>query len=300
MIIIQIDQRLFYCICATYIGYIYFKPIFLKNTYLNNYVQTNFKNTLINLTYTYIYYYSRVQLYLIQFNIIKKKVIKFISSNIFKKNASENYEIIKNGKIQTITKQILDNDTDLINSCHLIIYSDYTENDDNQCINKIVLHPKAYNSSNDYTTTNYSFIQSNIVFEDGTEIDLKFKNENYNYYIVGNIINKKFILYFLRKHYTNHVKDFSDNFITNYKIKIIDQNINILQVNDNEVLEMKQDNYTIYKEDCKEEIAMSYNINLEQAYHHDIDCLKYPMDNKKISDSLCFTNSDDTEDYLKI
>ena len=58
---------------------------------------------------------------------------------------------------------------------------------------------------------------------DDKKIVVHFTNDKYNYLIVNNKLDKGFIIYFLKTHYNDLVKDLQTE---NYTIKIIGQIVN--------------------------------------------------------------------------
>jgi len=63
----------------------------------------------------------------------------------------------------------------------------------------------------EYTASNISFLLVELNIGNKEAIQIKFKNENYNYYIVNNRIDKEFILYFLRKYYKDRIDKYSND-----------------------------------------------------------------------------------------
>ena len=66
--------------------------------------------------------------------------------------------------------------------------------------------------------------------------------------LVDNVINKEFVIYLLKTHYPRYVKivnQFFGNNIDNYKITILDQDVNKIILNQYNYLTLKKDNYKI-------------------------------------------------------
>jgi hypothetical protein len=84
-------------------------------------------------------------------------------------------------------------------------------------------------------STSYSFVQNTIEMEDGDQYDLHLRE----FFVVGNQLFKHdFLEYYLFENYNFILKE-----NMNYKINIIDHDINILTVNKNEYIELFKDNY---------------------------------------------------------
>jgi hypothetical protein len=103
---------------------------------------------------------------------------------------------------------------------------------------------KTYIESLKVEQADYKFIMTEITI-DNNNISIHFTNEKYNYLIVDNKLNNQFIMYFLKTHYTDFVKDLSDSEIENYKIKIIDHNVNVVEFDNTKSLVINKTGYEI-------------------------------------------------------
>jgi hypothetical protein len=95
--------------------------------------------------------------------------------------------------------------------------------------------------------TRYNFVLVEIqIYSEIKKIDLT--TNEYNYMLVDNVINKEFVIYLLKTHYPRYVKivnQFFGNNIDNYKITILDQDVNKIILNQYNYLTLKKDNYKI-------------------------------------------------------
>ena len=95
--------------------------------------------------------------------------------------------------------------------------------------------------------TRYDFVLVEIqIYSEIKKIDLT--TNEYNYMLVDNVINKEFVIYLLKTHYPRYVKivnQFFGNNIDNYKITILDQDVNKIILNQYNYLTLKKDNYKI-------------------------------------------------------
>jgi hypothetical protein len=137
---------------------------------------------------------------------------------------STNIEFVKNGK--TIQGEDYD----------FIIYSQNNEK-------------KIMNNSFDKITcvkSEVSFILFNIVMNN-TTISLNLFGNNYNYYVSGNVIDNRFLWYFLNKHYNLNLIEP----LVNYTLNIIDNNVNIYAITYPEHFEITNDGIRIISHECQ-------------------------------------------------
>lgn len=227
---------------------------YIKNTLKNEDFKTSFNKLIINTSYNFIYIYSTCQ---IEISKIKNKINSYIESNPELKSFIKNN--VKNKFYKNITL-FKDNQTKKISYCELneLVKNNYFENNkydlfiysempfnSNSVVNKITFHDineLLKNIQNDeivYENVGYKFIMFEIIIDDKI-ISINLSSEKYNYMILNNVIDKIFIKYFLLNEYNKQI----DNSLIlnqelNYKIKIIDDNINILQFDHNDKLIIK-------------------------------------------------------------
>jgi len=75
-------------------------------------------------------------------------------------------------------------------------------------------------------------------------IRLDFTVHNNNYYVVGNIINSRFLNYFVNRYY--EVKS-----LENYTLTIIDNNVNMIEIGVDDYIRLDKDAYTIIRDKSK-------------------------------------------------
>jgi len=195
---------------------------------------------------------------LIKYPLLPDKINKI--SNYFIKN--EELEYINNGEV-IYTKSIKDllqnytplnnkmqqlqstlnvlsykkNDKNIENNFNIIIY---TDRKNKKVFNDI---PSVYN----YEESDFKFILIEIIINNEI-LKIDFKTNEYNYMIVDNIINKDFIFYFLKKHYEKYVKTvfYYGGKLDNYRLKILDQNVNEILLDKDNCLTIKKNNYELF------------------------------------------------------
>ena len=225
--------------------YLFFKSFvfsFLVNDYLRKNYPEKYDEVFFNVSFKLLFLFSKSQIiinrtnrYLVdnfnQVMIENPKINIFIENcinyyNRFTKNTNSIHDIefISDGKIiySDSKKNIINDAINFQMSYDFIIYSDYNLTE-NTYINKKI-QKSIENKNFDYELSDISFILSEIIIGDKI-IKVDFKTENYNYYIVNNTFNEKFILYFLSKHYISEIKDIPIDSIKQFKMKIIDYNV---------------------------------------------------------------------------
>jgi len=186
--------------------------------YLLKYNFPNYYNQVgVSLMYQIIYYYSSIEMLYLKF-------YKYKFKQTMKIQDSTNIEFVKNGK--TIKGEDYD----------FIIYSQNNEK-------------KIMNNSFDKITcvnSDVSFILFNIVMNN-TTISLNLFGNNYNYYVSGNVIDNRFLWYFLNKHYNLNLTEP----LVNYTLNIIDNNVNIYAITYPEHFEITNDGIRIISQECQ-------------------------------------------------
>ena len=223
---------------VVYLIFLYFKTIMffvLVNDYLKRTYPETYFNCFITCSYNLIYTYSKLQ---ICYNKIKYKLKEYIFSNqqiktfidnIYKSENLQEIEYINNGKVITKYNK---NDT-IINvvkeGTPFYIFSDlnnYNLNKNIKINKKIIQNTEI---TTDYEVSNVYFLLVEIILGDN-KYKINLKNETYNYYLVDNILDKKFFTYYLM----NYEKiNLSYDYIYNndkFIVKIIDNNVNIKEV----------------------------------------------------------------------
>ena len=237
---------------ANYAFSFYFFNFAFKNLYPEKY-----NNLIMNVSYCGIYFFTTVQMKLIQtrryivnkynsfllFFPFMKKYINNISEYFVK---TQDIEYIRDGEvIETSSKKwLLQNykkvDPDENNINKMTIYT-------NGINKKVLSHVPFEESHYNCEKTSYNFVLIEIqIYSEIKKIDLT--TDDYNYMLVDNVINKDFVIYLLKTHYPKYVKIvnyyYSGN-LDKYKIKILDQDVNEIVLNQYNYLTLKKDSYKI-------------------------------------------------------
>lgn len=225
----------------------------IKRFNYQNIFNIKWNNMLINLAYRTIYVYSKLQLLCIK---IKKNIFAtlFIINNttsiILQKKYSvqSNLEFYNFGNLiesrhnyknaSMTTKETIENCYKV--NINFIMYSDLSNLQNDKKINKVRYEDvPAYFC---YEVSNIKFIAL-IIFYENKDIPIELSSCDYNYYIVGNIIDKPFIMYFIK----NILKDNSigNSSLFKYKLTLYDHNANINQLDESQSIVIYKDDYSI-------------------------------------------------------
>ena len=228
------------------IGFIFLLDYYLKSKYPEKY-----NNFLVETSLRIIYTGSVIQIKLkkITTYIYKTfpRIKDFLDSYNKIDDKQDNIEYILDGKVIYLTsKEKIVNHIVNITKEDFIIYSDYvTDNNDNKCTNKKIIISDENCSDKDfiYEVSDIKFMLCEVYIDDKVyKITLKSDIENYNYYLVDNIINKKFIIYYLIEFYNEDFSKSTDKFI----LKIIDHDVNIFELDiteTNNYIKIQKDSY---------------------------------------------------------
>lgn len=185
---------------------------------------------LCGMSYNSIYYYSKLQL---QFMKTRNNTLTYAKSVPFLNNLLTYFKPDKS--IYTYTT---------INE-HFSICSkhDREKNIDYKIIINEILNDEEKKNieSSNIEEANYKFIMTEITI-DNKKFVIQFKTDKYNYLIINNGLDSEFIKYFLKTHYSEMVKDLE---IKNYTIKIIDNNVNIVEFDETKMLYIEKNEYNI-------------------------------------------------------
>jgi len=214
--------------------------------FLGYYDPILYNSILINIAQVCIQAYSKSQIisYKMYDNLKKNpKTVKYIEyientyENITKDPTIGMVEVIAFGYPVIYSKDKLKQDIDMIPEFEFIIYSDRKEK--SGPVDKILFFGKPDNY--EYEKCNYKFMSLTIVISDNEKYDLKLHSEKENYYITKNILNKNIFSFLIRKQY-GIIKD---EYTLCYRLEIIDQNINIINLTEKDSIVFGLDNYSI-------------------------------------------------------
>lgn len=240
---------------------------------LDEYLQTNYpevrekcKNVVINQSYNAIYLYSKLE---IMMNKCKPYVNKILNEypvlkkiiNYNAQNIEYNVEFVLDGKVvyKTTKENLMDSSYNMNynGAFDFIIYSEDNRNNNdtnndgsnNNMIHRKIIKTQSFQES-DFVCekSQIKFILCEFLIGD-KKFKVDFTNSNNNYYVVNNIIDIHFLKYFLQKYYSEHVKDIDFNLAHDFKINIIDHNINAVILDKQNNIKVAKENYELLKKD---------------------------------------------------
>ena len=222
----------------------------LINEYLQHKYPEKYNQLLVVASYNLIYLYSRGQLFFIKVNNNMRKLIEEHSTKYPELSHHLN-KILKNEKIEqknTIEyilngKQIfIDNidSTNVINApseYDFIIITENENNRENQYKNKRIIK-KIQDWDNKFEESKIRFILAEATLQKEQEqtdkkeqkeeetdaIKVEFKTDEYNFFIVNNVFDEKFMIYFLTTYYAEEFKH-ADFKLHDISISILDENV---------------------------------------------------------------------------
>jgi len=220
-----------------------FSSAFLFHLIMKQYYPREYTSILIFLTEQCIFAYSFIELN-------GKKMYKQIKNNssvnslVEQLKSSNNIEVILSGNsVNYLNKESIYSNVPFENT--FIIYSD---SEPMSCrTNKIIIHKFSKNTPKDvfnYKLCNYMFISTILYLEVKSLVinyDLRLFCDGNNYFVANNKIDKYVICYILnqQKNITSSPES------CKYKLSIIDQNANIIELSEKDVLYLNEDNYEI-------------------------------------------------------
>lgn len=212
-----------------------------------------FQRFIVETSYNCIYLFSKLQIFLSN---TKQTVNTFIDNNPtlskIKKDMNELMkpgivvmtEFIKDGK--SVSLFTSDNNSDSYDFA-IISWLDESK----KYINKKLVYDKAETkvAVGEFSDIKFMLVEIKIGDNEPHKIDLK--NDEFNYYLIGNKFNKQFFIYYLRN-YLN-VKEIDDN---KFSIKIIDQDVKTIELDftdKNEFIELEKTGYKLSNTNPSEE-----------------------------------------------
>ena len=210
---------------------------FLANDYFkNNYTETY--NTLITHGGFYlIHMYSKLQILCDKLPISIPSILIQLFNN---SSRDSEIEFIQDGQVHFLgTKdEFIKKDIKCWNDIDydFIIYSNYDEV--NKVVNKTIFTKIPDENDLNYSISNIKFVLVEVEMNDKT-IKIELKTDEYNYYIVNNVINHKFLEYFLKKYYSHETLEFQD-----MKLKILDHNVEKQEFDLTTALQINKDDYS--------------------------------------------------------
>jgi hypothetical protein len=222
----------FFAFLSYFLNYLYIG--ILITVILEKGYTEQFHNFIISLSYDCIYFYSKFQIMSIRF---KNSISKFVDSKPFLLK----FKNFVNQKLSSELYNKIEKFEEYGFSISNII--------ENGVINKKIIYDDNYVDTIEKSEIKFILIEFFIVDEYCNKYKIDLKTDTFNYYMVGNILNKNFFMFYLNNH-LNIKTNFNDQ--CKFYIKIIDNDINELELYftaKNEKIIIYKNHYTIQKDD---------------------------------------------------
>lgn len=221
--------------------------ILLLNDYFKREYPERYNNFIIEFPLYLIYLYSKGQIIygklrrqIIEFIDSNPHIKKFVNENIYKSKSNDlEIEYIVDGKVSAKYKRTQSLPDRSENDGSLLIFSDLVSSD--KCIPKKIIGSEI---NFDYKASNIQFMLLEVILNDKNYI-IHLKTESYNYYLVDNVLDRKFLSYYLMNYH--NVKYEEINTLMSYDVKMIDQNVSVKEfdITDKTFITFKENEYTI-------------------------------------------------------
>lgn len=225
-----------------------FIVFFLNDYFKQNYPQ-EYEHFVVSLSMKMIYMYSKLQ---IIYNNFSNKVNSYINENkinIFSNVVKNEIYQIKNGDIYkkfsapNVLEQFVNYKLFEDFNNNLFIYSDNSNPLQDKCINKVIFNENNFYLKYDISNIKFMLLETII---NGKTYKITLKSDTYNYYIVDNVLDKKFFIYYLKNNITDTLSNEDiDTIKDKINIKLIDNNVNVreLEITDEKNIVIKKDTY---------------------------------------------------------
>jgi hypothetical protein len=222
--------------------------LFFNDYFKRNYPQ-EYENFVVSLSMKMIYMYSKLQIVYYNFS---NKVNSYINENkinIFSNVVKNEIYQIKNGDIYkkfsapNVLEQFANYNLFEDFKYNLFVYSDNINPLEHNCINKVILNENNISLKYDISTIKFMLLEAII---NSKTYKITLKSDTYNYYIVDNVFDKKFFIYYLKNHNRDTITNEDiDTLKDKINIKLIDNNVNVkeVEITDDKFIIIKKDSY---------------------------------------------------------
>ena len=200
---------------------------------------------MISLCYNCVYIYSLCN---IKFNIIKNTMNRpfmllwsYLKENKILTEKIINTIVLIDANGNEINKIVTNNVEFIELACKKNNYSGLFLMDkkvETECVNNVFY--TSFPTTFDYNISKISFLSIELEHENKI-YSIHLKNNKYNYYIINNCLNQTFFKYYIK----NIIKSSINEANFDYKVTIIDNNVNIITLLPNQCLLIREDDYQI-------------------------------------------------------
>jgi len=200
---------------------------------------------MISLCYNCVYIYSLCN---IKFNLIKNTMNRpfmllwsYLKENKILTEKIINTIVLIDANGNEINKIVTNNVEFIELACKKNNYSGLFLMDkkvETECVNNVFY--TSFPTTFDYNISKISFLSIELEHENKI-YSIHLKNNKYNYYIINNCLNQTFFKYYIK----NIIKSSINEANFDYKVTIIDNNVNIITLFPNQCLLIREDDYQI-------------------------------------------------------
>jgi hypothetical protein len=276
---------------------------------------------LITVSYKILYFYSYLQIKYTKFKIFIMPFINILAvaiSNLLKKHNLINFsepppklvfELYGKGvKLKNIflhdennneIHNIINKELKLCsNDFDLVIMSDQI--DKSCCTNKIHFYNLADSSYNlNYDISKIKFMSMELIYNNQT-YPIELQNDYYNHYIINNKLNSDFYQYYL----TNILKVPIKPDVFDYKIQLLDHNVNLIELTSQQEIIIKENDYEIINIQKNVEVLLNEDVdnednddNLNKEYTENIESIQMHEPVEELESAI---DTDYSNDYIKL
>ena len=234
-------MNIYLILSSIFVGVTLFKLSF-QNNYINN-LNTKLKEKItqlmVTLCYNSLYLFSLCS---IKFNTIHRQFMSYLKKNKILTEEIINTLVLIDKNGNEINK-ILKNNIEFIKlTCEKHNYSGLflmDKNVETECVNNVFY--TSFPTTFDYKISKISFMSIELEHENKI-YSINLKNNKYNYYIINNCLNQTFFKYYIK----NILKIPINETKFDYKVTIIDNNVNIITLLPNQYILIREDDYEIH------------------------------------------------------
>ena len=189
-----------------------------------------FDQFIINLSFNFIYIFSRLQIIT---NRTINKLNKYIEDNPYLIKIKNEMNNILTQKQKNFEIQKSEYGFSILNVI------------ENNIVNKKLIYDDNYEHSIEHSEIKFLLIEFYIGETDNNKYKIDLKTDKFNYYIVGNKFTKNFFIFYVKNHLIPN-NNISDN--DRCSLKIIDHNVNTIDVeftDKNESITLHKNDYSI-------------------------------------------------------
>jgi len=189
-----------------------------------------FDQFIINLSFNFIYIFSRLQIIT---NRTINKLNKYIEDNPYLIKIKNEMNNILTQKQKNFEIQKSEYGFSILNVI------------ENNIVNKKLIYDDNYEHSIEHSEIKFLLIEFYIGETDNNKYKIDLKTDKFNYYIVGNKFTKNFFIFYVKNHLIMN-NNISDN--DRCSLKIIDHNVNTIDVeftDKNESITLHKNDYSI-------------------------------------------------------